>query len=291
MNRILAENIARNEGSRDCWEMFGPHRWEVTRRLVRCCRSPNDRLCVLGAGNCNDLALDRLADAFQEVHLVDLDGAALAGSIARQQFRDRKRVYLHGGIDVTGVAHRLANWAPDRQPTQAEVDDCLRHTDSSVLGLPAPFDVVASVCLLTQLIDAVSLTLGASHPRFLDLVSAIRRRHLCLLLELLVPGGRAILVTDVVSSDTCPNLSHIPPADLPKSLAELINQRNFFTGVNPAVLHSIFTTDQRISPQVDDVQVTTPWLWDFKSRVYAVYAIVVQVALNHRRRPPSQSSS
>ena len=282
MNRILAENAARNEGSRDCWDLFAPHRWQVTRRLVGCCRTPTDRLCVLGAGNCNDLELDRLTAAFQELHLVDLDSAALAGGIARQQFRGRGTVHLHGGIDVTGVAHCLANWTPERPPSGTEFEDCLRLADDSLVGLPAsPFNVVASVCLLTQLIDALSLTLGASHPRFFDLVSAVRRRHLRLLVELLAPGGRAILVTDVVSSDTCPTLSDIPPGDLAKSLTELINQRNFFTGVNPAVLRSIFATEPMISPQVEDVQVTAPWLWHFKLRVYAVCAIVVRVAPGH----------
>ena len=45
---------------------------------------PAGRLCVLGAGNCNDLDLRRLSERFDEIHLIDLDPAALGEAVRRQ---------------------------------------------------------------------------------------------------------------------------------------------------------------------------------------------------------------
>ncbi len=71
-------------------------------------------------------------------------------------------------------------------------------------ALPGPFDVVASTCLLSQLVGNAFHSVGEGHPRFLDLVRAIRLAHLRLMTGLRRAGGTAVLVTDLVSSDTFP---------------------------------------------------------------------------------------
>jgi len=53
---------------------FAAHRQRIEVLLRKNPRGA--RLCVLGAGNCNDLDLPELAGHFGEIHLVDLDATA-----------------------------------------------------------------------------------------------------------------------------------------------------------------------------------------------------------------------
>ena len=63
-------------------------------------------------------------------------------------------------------------------------------------------DVVASVGVMTQLIDAVVKSVGESHHRFWDVVSAIRLQHLLLMLQLTRGNGAAVLVTEEIENGT-----------------------------------------------------------------------------------------
>jgi len=81
-----------------------------------------------------------------------------------------------------------------------------------------------------------------------------------------------VLVTDLVSSDTCAELRTVPDVELPPLLNQLIEARNFYHGVNPAVLYSLLATDPLLSPQVTDLAASQPWRWDMGARVYAVCA-------------------
>lgn len=275
---IASEQIRRNRAARAAWELYGPHRRRVTDLLAVNCDEPGRRLCVLGAGNCNDLDLARLLARFEDVHLVDLDGEALADGIARQGLDGSPRIRLHGGVDVTGALPLLAELSPATAPDDDRWPSWLdRAVSATAAGLPGPFDVVASVGLLTQLIDAVGLTLGTDHPRFLELVQAVRIRHLRLLLELARPGGAAVLLTEVVSSDTCPELPRIPEAELPQALVRLIGEHNFFTGANPFVLLRLFQTDPVCSQLAAEARLSHPWIWQFTHRFYAVCAIRVRL--------------
>ncbi|MFT5326875.1 MAG: hypothetical protein ACI8P0_004758, partial [Planctomycetaceae bacterium] len=76
---IEAEQRRRNEESRDAWHRYARHRERVTELLLgtvsdtslECDSTRTRRLCLLGAGNCNDVDLKRLAETFDEIHLVD----------------------------------------------------------------------------------------------------------------------------------------------------------------------------------------------------------------------------
>src|SRR4051794_13265654 len=101
---IVEELKRRNASTREAWEVSAGHRAQVTQLLREAARdlpAPR-RLCVLGAGNCNDLALGMLLDSYDEVHLVDLDADALAAGVNRQGPSARQRLKLHGRMDVTG---------------------------------------------------------------------------------------------------------------------------------------------------------------------------------------------
>ncbi len=273
MNRILNEHRQRNAASLNCWDGFAAHRRQVTDLLIGAQQATCGRLCVLGAGNCNDLELSALSRAFAEVHLVDLDEPAVRAGIAAQNPAHPERVFVHTA-DLAGCNEILRDWTPDLPPPETEVQRCLKAAATCPAPqLPGPFDVVASVGLLTQLFDSVAISLGGKHPRYLDVLTAIRLRHVRLLFELLAPGAAALLITDFVSSSTYPSLASTSPADLPRVSAQLIQSRNFFTGVNPGVLHALFKTDAVIGPQLEHLEMSPPWLWDFGPRTYAVYAI------------------
>src|SRR5205085_722252 len=115
--------------------------------------------CVLGAGNCNDLDLPSILGAHRPVHLVDLDADALATGVGRQGLTDSSAVRLHAGVDVTAMlddfSRRSPNWMVSDDDLAACVDGPGRHVDPA---LPGPFAVVASTCLLSQLIQAVVRT-------------------------------------------------------------------------------------------------------------------------------------
>ncbi len=286
MNPLTQRQIEFNARSRDGWDVFGLHRDKVTALLRTVPVVAKLRLCVLGAGNCNDLDLATLLHTFQEIHLVDLDAEALTHGVARQGLENNPAVRTHGGLDVTGVFDELAGWSPQTVLRDEDLRACMeRPVRMLAATLSGPFDVVASTCLLSQLVLSVVRTVGEAHPRFLEAIQAIRAGHLRLLANLVAPGGTGVLITDVVSSDTFPPLGSVPDASLPQVLAKLIADHNFFHGVNPAVLARFFRTDPVVAPQVTALEMVPPWLWDLGPRVYAVCALTFRI----RGDPPSKT--
>src|SRR5437660_103300 len=73
--RLTALHRRNNRETAEGWQPFAEHRARVTGLLLPGAR----RLAVLGAGNCNELDLTALGDAYREIHLADPDGARAAG--------------------------------------------------------------------------------------------------------------------------------------------------------------------------------------------------------------------
>ena len=117
----VRRHLESNRQSRDAWAWYAPHRAQVT-ALVMQHLAPADRLGVLGAGNINDLDLAEVLTVADRVHLVDVDGPAMAAGVLRQG--------LDGDPRVTRHEHDLA-----------------------VAPAPADFDVVLSAGMLTQLLE------------------------------------------------------------------------------------------------------------------------------------------
>ena len=268
MNPLAMRQVELNLTTDDRWDAFAEHRGVVTELLTSGATGGTSRLCVLGAGNANDLDLPLLLQRHQEVHLVDLDGEALARGVARQGLADSPAVVRHGGLDVTGVF--------DEPFESAEVSALSEAPLRRVLpALPGPFDVVASTCLLSQLTRAVGQAVGERHPRFVELIQAVRAGHLQLLLQLTAPGGVAVLITDVVSSETFSALTSTPREALPGLLPDLARSRNFFHGVNPFVIEPLFHTLPELTRLVTEVQPIDPWRWSLGPRSYLVWAVKV----------------
>ncbi|MBC8350760.1 MAG: hypothetical protein H8E66_02155 [Planctomycetes bacterium] len=277
MKRIGQLQASRNAETRDGWDCFATHREQVVRLLLNAARSTDEklerRLCVLGAGNCNDLALADLAETFGHVALVDIDEEAIISGITRQGV-NASEVTIHGGVDVTGVANLMSKWLPNNPAPDNEVDACIASArKSDIPRLGSENTLVTSICLLSQLIETITFTLGANHPRFLDLLTCIRREHLRLVSDLAVPGGVIVFITDVVSSLTVPDLATAPSSDLPTLVGRAIADRNFFTGMNPFVIKRLLESEMPFAKQLTDVRLSQPWVWDLGPRHYAVCAL------------------
>src|SRR6185369_1590269 len=208
-SRLLAAAVARQRASNRSAEgheaHFNGHRARLTGEIsLRAPAGGRGRLCLLGAGNANDVDLDALAARFAEIHLVDIDADAVGDAVARAADASRTRLVAHAPLDASGIFDRLEAWSR-RPPTPAAVHLEVRAAVGRVAGaLPGPFDVVVSCCLLTQLQLVLLEIVGDRNPSFDGLRAALGRIHVRTLASLLAPGGVALLCTDLTGSDTYP---------------------------------------------------------------------------------------
>ncbi len=279
MDRLSHEQSRRNVEADAAWALYEPHRKRVTQLLLDARTQTTTtvmRLCLLGAGNLNDFDLAALLSAFSELVVVDVDADSLQRGLARQGFANDHRIQIVAPTDVTGIFAELSSMQPSQQPHDELIERCLiALAQPPTFSMIGPCDVVASVGLLTQLIEAVVKSVGESHPRFWDVVAAVRLQHLLLMLELTQTNGAAVLVTEVVSSNSCPALLSVNEADLQSLLMQEIAARNFFTGTNPAALQQLLRTEPRLTSQLARIQFSEPWLWQFIARTYAVFGVVL----------------
>lgn len=261
----------------DAWERFASHRERVQRLLTEVAGA-NSSLCLLGAGNLNDVRLDELLDRFGEVHLVDLDVESTRAALRRQGLEGRSNCRVHAPVDLTGVLDRLP--APEVESPRVDAGglvETLERTRCRISG--APFDVTASTAVLTQLLQSV-VDSALPHPETVQVCLALRDKHLADLIALTRPGGTFVLVSDVVSTSTAPGLASAAGADLEEALAALVADKNFFTGTNPYRIVALLEEDPRSSGYVTNVALRDPWLWAVTSdREHLTYAIVARRTL------------
>ena len=265
-----------NRSTQSHWLHFAPHRARV-QELILTGRelTPGGRFCALGAGNCNDLELNRLVESFDEVHLVDIDSAALSAAALRQGVEGNPRLRLHAPVDLTGIAEIVSGWRI-KKPSIEEVRTAVAVSDAAASPeLGVKFDVVLSSCVLSQIAGYATDSLGGdSHPGFRELVRAIRARHLRLMLDLLTPGGTGLLVCDLVSSDSASELPRVPEHDLARLVNKLAREGNFFSGLFPDAVLAACENDRSIATRVADLRLLAPWLWRLGARrTFLVYAI------------------
>ena len=271
VNIILEKQRVKNLDTLGNWDLFADHRQHIKRLIQSQENVGNKRICILGAGNCNDLDLEYLAHSFKEIHLVDIDKGALINGVWKQRVNHFPNIYIHGDIDLSGIYSYLEEWRYQR-PDHKTITDCIRKANRfDGLRFDQNFDVVVSTCLLTQLMQSI-ITTRIDWKNELKLIFAIRNRHLRLLVQLLSDNGRCIFVTDLVSSDTVPILSSVNESNLFDLMLDLISNHNFFTGVNPFIIEQILRED----PRIETLEFIYPWLWRISSsRIYVVYAFTM----------------
>jgi hypothetical protein len=249
------------------WALYAAHRARFTAALLESARGVGGRLCVLGAGLCNDVDLERLAETFSEIHLVDLDAKSLARAAARQTEAVRARLHRHAPFDLSGLSpRRLARWK--RVPPT--VDELTVASDAALATtlarLPGPFDVVASACVLTQMSFSLRTALGARNPMLDAVRISLMGHHLNTLVGLTAAGGASLFVSDVVSSNFYP-LDALPAdRDRREVLRDIVDAGAAYYAANPDVVGALLG-------QVGAPELLEPWLWTGPlARTYFVYA-------------------
>jgi hypothetical protein len=269
--RFAEDQARQNRSTAGQWDLFASHRAALEELL----RPGGGSLCVLGAGNCNDLDLAYLTRAFDQVHLVDIDPLALNQAVHRQRVHTSAKVRMHAPIDLSGVAEALSSWQ-GLPPTPGAFQATLRLAAEAAYPEIGRFDVVLSPCVLSQTIDPGLRLLGPGHPRRIDFAAALRTRHLRLMSHLLTPGGRGVLAIDLASSGYRPDLPQAAEADLPDVMRACLRAETYFMGLAPQALEQTLRAD----PLVGDVRLTPPWLWHLGIRkCFLVYA------MTFRKRP------
>jgi hypothetical protein len=264
-DRLLGAQRRYNEKTRALWEPMSAHRQRVTREILRI--GGRGRLRVFGAGNCNDLDLPLLVEAFESIDLVDVDAAAVEGGLRGQGLQANERIHVEGGVDFSGLSRALAN---DARDVQTFVGDLAEGIRQSFPGELPQADVVVSTCVLSQLIEGVAIAATSEgDPR--ERAVAVRDQHMDLLLGSTASRGSALLVADLVSSDTAPELRTCPDAMLSRLRDQLIARHNYFHGTNPHAIEQ--TVTRRHAATVARLERRPPWKWSLGERVFLVNAL------------------
>ena len=255
----------------DGWDRFVDHRRRQSDLVID---HGGGTLAVLGAGNCNDLDLAKVAAAFESIHLVDLDEEALRRARSRQTAEVAAKLVLRAPIDVSGVLAELARLrgktvSPDQLSALSRA-----AVDQVVAALPERFDTVLSACMLSQIMHTCSVALNA-HPQLAHIGKALAVAHLRTLLALARPGGRVVFVTDTVSSDTYP-LRELWGEQAPAALLTHLDQtNNVLSGTGITFVRQVLAAET--SFPVERPRLVEPWLWQMHEDVtMMVYALTLR---------------
>lgn len=202
------------------------------------------RLLVLGVGNASDLDLRLLTERFAEVHLVDLDGAALERAKARQPPSVQARLALHADVDLSGLLEHVDDWG-DAFPEPRLLGAAAVGAARGLVARLGSFDVVLSTCVLSQLGLPFRRNWVAPASTWANLSAALNAVHLATLAG--CTGRRGVLAFDVQEQDGA--LSPDP---------ELVLAQLRSPGLAALVA----------SPQL-----SAPWQWQLGSVPQTVYAI------------------
>src|SRR5262252_612142 len=187
--REIQEQIESNTSAVDHFSSFAVHRQHMTALALRdVAPEAGLRLCILGAGNCYDVDLVKLASSYREIHLVDVDPAALARARQPLGADAGAKVFSHAPLDLSGLFDRLDRWARLEVEPQKLLGHAAEASAQIARSLPGPFDVVISACLLSQIQLAIYNVLSAAHPLFDAVRHIVNLTHLRTLAGLMAPG-------------------------------------------------------------------------------------------------------
>jgi hypothetical protein len=261
-----------NRDGRDLWDRYGAHREKLASLIVAHAPSTPGRLALLGAGNGNDLDLERLAAHFSEIHLVDIDPAALSRAVNRQSAGVRAKLRCHAPVDLTGLYRQLD--ARRRTTPDQLVETGVAQT---LAQLPSDLDVVTSGCMLSQMSWGLR-RLFEDDPEELALLDhAMANIHLRVVLGMTRPGGTGLVVADLISSEIYP-LDELPAdADLGALVRELADNRSAYASSNPTLLKQVLRRDAKLASLCAAPEVGEAWLWTgSRERTFLVYPLVLR---------------
>ncbi|MDX2022316.1 MAG: hypothetical protein SF187_18920 [Deltaproteobacteria bacterium] len=280
--RQRAESRGNVMGQGD-WELYAQHRAHQTNAILQ--QAPaGGRAIFLGAGNCNDLDLERMAERLAELHLVDIDAHALKRAAARQSEATQAKLHLHGGVELTGLLARLSDKKRPLHTFNAIEAALQPATDDVLRQLPRDFDLAVSCCVATQLYFGLNKVVPQTDPMLVSIRHAGLVVHLRSLGHLVKPGAPVLLVNDVLSTESYPvdELAAEDGTALVQKLEDLCNQVTVFEAGNPIIIKRILRRDVGLRGFLELPQVTAAWLWTGPlARTYLVYAMRMQRAAAH----------
>jgi hypothetical protein len=279
LDRIAAWQVNANRTALGCETWMVGHRERLTGAILdRALPDGTGRLCLLGAGNANDVDLSRLVRSYREIHLVDIDAEALARVGDRLSAAERAQVSVHAPVELSGMFDDFETWtrvAPRFIASRDELAQAARAAARAVAArLPGPFDTVVSCCMLTQIQLSLRDLIGDRDRAFPPLRAVMNAIHVRLLAGLIAPRGNGLLVTDMASSTTYP-LDALPPdADLAKLFQELVAAGNLFFIAHPGLLAAEIRRDPDLDRELTVRFPIGPWLWQNGPGIrYLVYAL------------------
>lgn len=267
-----ALSVESNLGTEGMWDLYAHHRSHVTALLLEqhqrvlvvqpdedrgsAIWAPRGKLCLLGAGNSNDVDLRKLLRHFETIELVDVDGAALARGTARQLSSEAvaKRVKLHGNIDLLGLDSDDVAFLRDDQPKcegapDVDVADGTRAAAALSRGrvaatlaalLSHQCDVVSAMSILPMLVIDLQRHLGlpemptgevaAATRGWDEALDALCESYLHALLSAVRPGGAVVHVSTLVVRPLARSNETFTEATV---LHEHILRGDFFPATNP----------------------------------------------------------
>jgi hypothetical protein len=167
-----------------------------------CRANPGGTALVLGVGNASDLDLPLLATRFRQVHLVDLDGAALERARSRQPPHVNEKLVLHGNVDLSGLLQHLDTWG-DAFPAPQQLAPLAVAAARDLVAELGEHDLVLSTCVLSQLGLPFRRTWVAPASTWANLTAALTAIHLATLAG--CTAGVALLAFDVQQEDGVPH--------------------------------------------------------------------------------------
>ena len=259
MIHFLAEKEkSNNRDTRLSWERYANHRQKMMGLIDMHTGEKQGSICLLGAGNCNDIELPHLLNTFDSVTLVDLDPNALEFGISQQGVKDHPKLRVLSGVDLSGILAFIEAWQTQTASNQ-EKERCLHtlHNSRPLAAFHGKFDLVISCCLLSQMILTITHT-KLSHKEKQHLIQLLRNQHLGQLLQLTKASGNSLFATDVLSSDTLAAIQHPDFLPSPDLLSVLAKERKLFPGLNPfGILRDI----HKRFPGAVQTFLSDPWVW------------------------------
>lgn len=228
------------------WMLYAEHR-RLVEETIAAARSETDKsITLVGAGRCYDADLRALSAWFDRIALVDIDEDAVREGLAAQG----AAAEVVAPFDVTRTG---------KLPGQ-------------------PFDGIVSQCLLSQLIKPHVAVLEGDE--LIAAVQATRAAHLRFLLDSIKPGGWAILVWDIVTSETLPEI--LNGAWTRRSVAKIAERavagRNYLTGLAPQLVIWSLENDPWLK-EACAYHLDRPWVWtDDPGHARIVYALTLRRA-------------
>jgi hypothetical protein len=183
-----ARNARAETDRRARWAPARDALWHLLRRHL----DHGARVAVLGAGNCDDVPLDRIVERSREVTLIDLDKYAVKAARRRELRRLRARIEVIEHDVTNGAADAIATGATSTTVPVAPV-----NCDSPLPG--SPYDVVIGDLLYSQTLYPALVDLDIPVVRTAALLAhfaPILTRSIVARLQISAPSGLVAHIHD-----------------------------------------------------------------------------------------------